>query len=152
MPLRVKLILAFLITALVPFGTIGFFQLLDFQQTITQEITERLDALASTESSRVQSALDGYFDELHHISSLALLTQNLNRYETNATKGDRSEITRTLLDVTMGIEARTRGFRLLDASGIPVASTDGDLFMHAEDTPGLNRGTVNSATLVGIMK
>ena len=126
MSLRLKLVVLFLVTTLVPFFVIGTLTFLDFQTTLESFQIQKLDTLANIQKNRVLQLLDSYNERLALITSDLALASDVDAYNTSKSKDAISGINKDISE-TKKSSASIEDIHIVGLDGHIIASTNPEL-------------------------
>ncbi len=118
MKIYVKITLAFLLICLVPLITITIFTNLLAKETISRQILNHLESVASIQHARIHMVVDKYHERLTLVSSKTELRISLDKYIKGKNRFDQEEMKRNLLDTRSALN----GFQNID-----ILSPDGEV-------------------------
>jgi len=123
MKIKTKLTLAFLLICLVPLITITIYISIVTNKTITRQVLNHLESVASIQHARTHAVIDKDLERLSLISSNTQLRINLDNYIKEKNRSDQEEMNRSLLDSCSAITG-FQNIDILNLDGEVIASTN----------------------------
>jgi PAS domain S-box-containing protein len=123
MKINTKLLLAFVIIALIPLGVISILSYVNAKEALTHQVLSHLESVAEIQSNRVESIVEQNLERLNLVSSRTQLRMSLDSFINNPNADDQDKINKILLDARSSVSS-FRDISVLTLDGEVVASTD----------------------------
>jgi C4-dicarboxylate-specific signal transduction histidine kinase len=125
MKINSKLLLVFVIIALIPLGIISILSYVNAKEALTHEVLSHLESVAEIQGNRVESIVEQNLERLNLVSSRTQLRLSLDSFIKNLNADDQDEINQILLDTRSSVSS-FRDISVLTLDGKVIASTDAD--------------------------
>jgi PAS domain S-box-containing protein len=134
MKINTKLLLAFLLIALIPLATISTLSYFNAKETVTRQVLSHLESVAAIQRTRVESIVEQNLERLSLVSSRTQLRLSLDNFVGNPNPDDQDKINKILLDARSSVSS-FQDISVLTLDGKVVASTDAARIgsIHSED-------------------
>ncbi|HXZ30503.1 MAG TPA: PAS domain S-box protein [Dehalococcoidia bacterium] len=123
MKIKTKLLLAFLIIALIPIGVISIVSYFTAKDALTHQVLSHLESVAEIQRNRVESIYEQNLERLNLVSSRTQLRLSLDSFISNPNSDDQDRMNQSLLDARSSMSS-FRDISVLTLDGKVVASTD----------------------------
>jgi two-component system NtrC family sensor kinase len=123
MKIKAKLLLAFLIIALVPLGAISIVSYVSAKDALTSQVLSHLESVAEIQRNRIEGIYEQNLERLNLVSSRTQLRLTLDSFISNPNTDDQEKMNQILLDARSSVSS-FRDISVLTLDGKVVASTD----------------------------
>jgi PAS domain S-box-containing protein len=121
--INTKLLIAFVIIALIPLGVISILSYVNAKEALTRQVLSHLQSVAEIQSNRIESIVEQNLERLNLVSSRTQLRLSLDSFISNPNTDDQDRINQILLDARSSVNS-FRDISVLTLDGEVVASTD----------------------------
>ncbi|MFH1312996.1 MAG: PAS domain S-box protein [Candidatus Eisenbacteria bacterium] len=122
MKINTKLLLAFLLIALIPLGIISILFYFNAEDVLTRGALSHLESVAAIQRTRVESIVEQNLERLNLVSSRTQLRLSLDSFIRNPNAVDRDKINQILLDARSSVSS-FQDISVLTLDGKVIAST-----------------------------
>jgi len=123
MKINLKLTLAFLIICLVPLILVSLYFDFMTNNTITRQVLNHLESVASIQHARTNAVIEKYNERLALVSSGTQLQINLDNYLKEKSRSYQEELNKNLVDICSSL-AGFQNIDILNLEGEVLASTN----------------------------
>jgi PAS domain S-box-containing protein len=123
MKIKTKLLLAFLIVALVPLGVISAVSYYNAKDALTDQVLSHLESVAEIQRNRIEGIYEQNLERLNLVSSRTQLRISLEGFISSPNIDDQDKMRQILLDARSSVSS-FRDISILTLDGKVVVSTD----------------------------
>jgi signal transduction histidine kinase len=123
MKIKTKLTLELILIALVPLIGVSVVSYLVARHSMTHQVLNQLDSLASVQKRRVETTVQQEKERLSLLTSRTALRNNLREYNQTSSEQSRAQLAQILDDARSSVQ-HFEAIHVLNPQGVVVASTD----------------------------
>src|SRR5258708_5186006 len=122
MSIRNKLIIAFLVTSVIPLFIIGLFVYVDLRSSLERNIFTQLEAIASFHETRVNAVIRNYVINMRKITGSLDLQTNLAAYNSSPNQDSLGAITQVIKNMEQ-VDPLIESIAVISPNGDTLAAT-----------------------------